>query len=111
MALPRSGCSTTRPNGSEGDQSRIHEIPQAPRGLAPLGEPARQHQNDGELRELGRLPQPMPPMVIHDLLPAAVPAPVPNSNVNSSTNTAVPYTYGAAHSRSRGESRKTRTRR
>src|SRR5882762_8139202 len=51
-------------------------------------------------------PNRCPPIAIHDLLPAAVPAPVPINSVSTSRNRAIPYTYGVAHSSMRGEVRK-----
>jgi hypothetical protein len=50
-----------QPEGDPGDQAGRQELPQRDGRLAAIGEPAGQHEDHAEFRELGRLPDPVPP--------------------------------------------------
>ena len=89
MALPRSGCLSTRRNGTPGDQAGRHQLAQvagrlarAPRDSAPASGsrrawPAPPAGRSGARRSTSQL-----------LVPAAVPTPVPTASVSRSSRMA-----------------------
>ncbi len=109
-ALPRSGSATISTNGTpamrQGGTSSRSVAGAARRSAsqrASINTTASFTSSDG-------CPSRCPAMVIQALLLAAVPppVPVPKTSVSSSSTTDPRYTYGVAHSSSRGETRNTR---
>src|SRR5207247_4536702 len=103
MALPRSGCSTTRATGTP---TITHGYT---RSRSVVGGSRRSASQRASIRMTASLassagcPRRTPAIVIQDFSPAAVPAPVPVASVNTRTRTVIASAYGVAHSSSRGE--------
>ena len=58
--VPRSPCAMMSSSGTPATSDRLPQLDHRLRRDAILREHAREHQHDGELRELGRLSEPMP---------------------------------------------------
>src|SRR5438876_1168386 len=105
MALPRSGCSTTRETGTPTithGYTRSRSVVGGSRRSASQRDSIRM---TASLASSAGCPRRTPAIVIQDFSPAAVPAPVPVASVNTRTRTVIAYAYGVAHSSSRGERR------
>src|SRR5438876_2760882 len=103
MALPRSGCSTTRETGTPTithGYTRSRSVVGGSRRSASQRDSIRM---TASLASSAGCPRRTPAVVIQDFSPAAVPAPVPVASVNTRTRTVIAYAYGVAHSSSRGE--------
>src|SRR5256712_1955064 len=109
MALPKSGCLSTSRQGKAAIRPgiiRSRSVAGASRSVASQRASIR---IVASFASSAGCPKRCPPIAIHDLLLAAVPAPVPMKSVSRRRNNPIAYTNGVAHSSIRGEVRKVRT--